>query len=322
MSLPTQPVYNPAQQQVLDLLGARGEERPEFDAELRHHLRARLEEGMAGVADALPDGETLFLSKHKLAQVHGCEAKYLAEDDAGFSWSVPLARGTVVHKAIELLVNWRGEPNPLELVDEALARIENGEDSMTEWLQACSDADRAELRGRANEGVDKFLECFPPLERRWRPVTESRSRLDLFNERITLSGRVDLSLGGADGLRAGKVLIDLKTGRFSPQHFDDLRFYALVEAIRLGVPPRLLATYYLDSAELRPEPVTVGLLEAAAERVAAAANRIVELRFHDHVAVKRVGPPCRWCPILHGCDEGTAALADGEVSAIEAEIGS
>jgi hypothetical protein len=275
---------------------------------------------MAGVADALPDGATLFLSKHKLAQVHACEAKYLAEDDAGFSWSVPLARGTVVHKAIELVVNWRGEPSPLELVDEALARLENGEESITEWLQACTDADRAELRAQANELTDKFLECFPPLQKRWRPVTESRSRLDLFDERITLQGRVDLSLGAADGLRAGKVLIDLKTGRFSPHHFDDLRFYALVETIRLGVPPRLLATYYLDSAELRPEPVTVGLLEAAAERVSEAANRIVELQFHDHLPTKRIGPPCRWCPILHECDDGRAALADGGVAAIEADI--
>jgi hypothetical protein len=313
--VPAEPAYNPAQQQVLDLLGARGEERPEFDAELRHQLRARLEAGLRAVEAALPADETLFLSKHKLAQVHGCEAKYLVEEEAGFQWSVPVARGTVVHKAVELLVNWRGDPQPLDLVDEALARLEHGEESISEWLQGTSETDRAELRARANDAVAKFLECFPPLKRQWRPVTESRTRLDLFDERITLSGRVDLSLGAAEGLRAGKVLIDLKTGRFSPHHFDDLRFYALVEAIRLGVPPRLLASYYLDSAELRPEPVTEGLLDAAVERTIAAAHRIVALRYHDHVPEKRVGPPCRWCPALADCAEGRTYLDSDQASA-------
>ena len=48
--------------------------------------------------------------------------------------------------------------------------------------------------------------------------------------------------------------------------------------------------------------------------------RIVELRYHDHLPRKQVGPPCRWCPMLHECDEGTVALADGEVAAIEADI--
>ena len=79
-----------------------------------------------------------------------------------------------------------------------------------------------------------------------------------------LSGKVDLTVGRADGLRAGKVLVDLKTGGFSPSHREDLRFYALVETLRLGVPPRLLATYYLDGGRLQQEAVRTSDVGAGA----------------------------------------------------------
>src|SRR5262245_19424081 len=93
---------NPAQQQVLDLLGAPGGDRPQFDAGLRHELRAELEHGLAPLVEQLPPDGSLFVSKHKLSLVHGCEARFLAEDADDFSWSVPTARGTVAHRSIEL----------------------------------------------------------------------------------------------------------------------------------------------------------------------------------------------------------------------------
>ncbi len=76
----------------------------------------------------------------------------------------------------------------------------------------------------------------------------------------------------AEGNIAGKVLIDLKTGGFSPVHVDDLRFYALVEAMKVGVPPRRVATHYLESGNLVPEDVTEPLLMSAAARVVDAVN--------------------------------------------------
>ena len=94
--------------------------------------------------------------------------------------------------------------------------------------------------------MSKFLECFPPLRAAWRPVTESRLIVELCGSRIRVQGKVDLTIGTADGLRAGKVIIDLKSGVASTSHRDDLRFYALLETIRIGVPPRLIASYYLD----------------------------------------------------------------------------
>ena len=53
--------------------------------------------------------------------------------------------------------------------------------------------------------------------------------------------------------------IDLKTGRITPTHRDDLRFYALIETLRSRQAPRRLASYSLDAARLDDEDVTEGV---------------------------------------------------------------
>lgn len=295
---------NPAQAEVLQALGARPHERPSFDPRLRHELRAELEERLRPVAADLPDGEQLWVSKHLLSSVHGCEGLFLAREAETFAWTPASARGVVAHKAIELSINWRREIVPLVLVDEALARLEDGEDDFARWLQGLGEVERAELRAEANDRVTKFLECWPPLPRSWRPVTEAAVRQDLAGDRIILRGKVDLTLGAPDGLVAGKVLVDLKTGAAKAAHLDDLRFYALVETLRLGTPPLRLATYYLDQGRLVPEDVTEALLESTVERVVAGVVKMVELSTGAREPVRRPGPTCRWCPLLDECDEG------------------
>jgi hypothetical protein len=299
---------NPAQEEVLAALGARPHERPEFDPRLRSELRAELEERLAPIADQLPDKEQLWVSKHLLATVHGCEGFFLARQEDEFEWSTQTARGTVSHKAIELSVSWRGDPSAGELVDEAIARLVEGDARIGDFLGGLREGERAELHGEATERVNMFLECFPRLEPRWRPVAESRLRADLSDDRIVLSGKVDLTVGRAEGLRAGKVLVDLKTGGFSPSHREDLRFYALVETLRLGVPPRVLATYYLDGGKLQQEPVTEALLRGALERVVDGAAAAVALLHLGREPVLKAGPPCRWCPRRHDCEVGRRHL--------------
>ena len=301
--------HNPAQAEVLAALGARRHERPEFDPRLRHDLRAELEDRLAPVAERLPDGEVLWVSKHLLSSVHGCEGLYLAREEEDFAWSPQTARGSVSHKAIELSISWRGDPSAGELVDEAMARLIASDARIADYLGGLREGERAELHGESAERVNMFLECFPRLEPRWRPVAESRLRADLNGDRIVLSGKVDLTVGRAEGLRAGKVLVDLKTGAFSPAHREDLRFYALVETLRLGVPPRLLATYYLDGGRLQQEPVSEPLLRGALERVVDGAGAAVSLLHEGREPVLKAGPPCRWCPQRETCEVGRRHLA-------------
>lgn len=295
---------NPAQAEVLAALGARPDERPAFDPRLRHALRAELEERLSPIAETVPDGEVLWVGKGLLSGVHGCEGLFLAREAEEFAWTPAIARGMVAHKAIELSLSWRGDPAPALLVEEAIARLVETDRSLGPYLAALGEGERAELHGEATERVSMFQECFPPLEPRWRPVPESRLRADLCADRIVLSGKVDLTVGRADGVRAGKVLVDLKTGGFSPGHIDDLRFYALLETLRVGTPPRLLATYYLDGGRLQEEPVTEGLLQATVERVVRGIAAAVQLRRGERPPQLRPGPPCRWCPVAADCGPG------------------
>jgi hypothetical protein len=298
---------------MLDALGAGRNDRPTFSSDLGSRLRAQLEEGLRPlilVLDTLGI-EKLWVSKHKVSSIHGCEVRFLAEDDRGFEgWTVPMARGTIAHRAIELSMHVRGDPVPAELVDHTLATLTEGEtNSMADWLQSISEFERADLRGAAIDKVSAFLEMWPPLKASWRPRTESKARVDLLDDRITLQGKVDLTVGVAEGSRAGKVLIDLKTGAFSPVHVDDLRFYALVETIKVGVPPRRVATHYLESGNLVPEDVSEALLGSAAVRVIDAVNRWLELRAGRLVPLLKPSAACRWCPVLPNCDGGRQHLA-------------
>ncbi len=311
------PELNPAQAEVLDLLRVPPEERPSFDAGLRHELRAELDHRLRPLTDDLTalghhTAKALFVNKHTLARVHGCETGYLAGEEEGWTgWSVPSARGTVAHKAIELALNWQGNPPPGTLVDEAIARLTDGDAGMGDWLGTLGAAERAELRSDAVDRVAKFRECFPPLKAAWTPVPESRLRAEALGGTVILSGKVDLTLGKAEGTTAGKVLIDLKSGGANATHLDDLRFYALLETLRLGVPPRMVASYYLESGTLRPEAVTEGVLDAALARAADAVQKVVALRTAQRIPNLVAGPACRWCVALEGCETGRSHL-DGD----------
>jgi len=296
------PEFNPAQLEVLELLGASRDERPNFDAVLRHELHKVLDDGLALFVDRVGDDQT-WVSKHLLGQVLSCEKKYVADASEQFEWTVPIARGSVAHKAIELSIHRKGRPSPLELVDDAIASLSEGVDGLADFLQTCGENSIAELRAEANDRVTKFMESFPPLMPRWWPVTESRLRLEI-HDRFIFSGKVDLSLGKADGTTAGKVLIDLKTGGSSLLHREDLRFYALLETIRIGTPPRLLASYYLDQGKLHSEVVTEGVLHAAARRVIEGVRRIIELREGEREPATAPGAHCGWCSVLKDCDVG------------------
>lgn len=310
----TPPELTPVQRRTLEELGAAGDDRPTFDPELGRRLRHDLEAGLRPVLDDLAPDEDLHLSKHLLARVHGCEVRLLTEDaaDRAFEVTVPIARGTIAHKAVELGIHWPGEPLPLALVEEAMASLAATDHWLTDFLQTCSDAERAELRSTAGDRVAKFFECFPPLSPRWRPVTESTQIVDLADGRIRLRGKVDLTLGTARGPRAGKVVVDLKTGAPNPLHRDDLRFYALLDAVRIGIPPRLVASFYLDLGEARTEAVTEGLLDATVARTVDAAHRLTALRAGSAEPVYRPSYACRWCVALADCTVGRSWLADDD----------
>lgn len=300
---------SPVQQEVVEQIGAKRETWPEFPAELRAELRGELEKGIAEHVAMLGPDRQIWANKHAISTVHGCEKRFLADREFP-GWSVPLARGTVIHKAIEFSINWPSVAIPADLVDEALSSLEFGEQNIATFLQELNDADRAQLRSDAVDMVTKFDECWPRLKKQWRPVTESKVRLDLFDGKVTMQGKIDLTLGRAEGNKAGKVLIDLKSGKFQPGHMHDLRYYALIEAVRIGVPPRRIASYYLDQGRFHPEDVSEDMLFSSAQRAVDGINRMIELELDPSNPRIATSPACRWCKALDVCEPGQVSLRE------------
>jgi CRISPR/Cas system-associated exonuclease Cas4 (RecB family) len=275
---------------------------PDLIADIRTEVRCALDE----FADRLRPEQQVWINKHAIATVLDCEEFHLIPND--FEWRPALAKGQVAHRAIQLTLSWRGEPNPTDLVDEAMARLIDEERGIGAWIATLSPADEADLRGQSVERVTKFMESFPPLDKRSNPMTESTTRWP--NEGpIILQGKVDLIIGRPVGNESRKVIIDLKTGRPSVRHRQDLGFYALVETLARSVPPRKLATFYLDAAEVQVEDVSERLLRTAVRRTLDGINAIVELQAEGRPPVRRAGVTCRWCPLAESCDEGQAFLA-------------
>jgi hypothetical protein len=291
----------PTQRATFERLSSRLEDRPTFPPELAESLRAELADRLAPISERLD--EQLLLNKYRLDRVLGCEVR--PEDE--FEWTAPKARGTVGHKAIELSVMRRDDLPPLDLIDDAIGSLVAEQRSLGDWLATQDASTVARVRAEANSTLVGFLETWPPIDKRWWPVLEGTMTAEF--GQVRLSGRPDLTIGRAKGQSAGKVIVDFKTGRVHAAHVADLRFYALIDTLRIGTPPRMLATSYLDSGQLLTEAVTEDVLVATVDRVVDAAGRIATLEAGERDPELRPGIPCRWCSIRHSCTEGAAILA-------------
>ena len=78
--------------------------------------------------------------------------------------------------------------------------------------------------------------------------------------------------------------------------------------LRIGTPPRRLATYYLDSGTLTAEDVTAPMLESAAMRVIDGVSKMVDLLGGETEPDRVPGGPCNWCPIAKDCEPGQRYL--------------
>jgi PD-(D/E)XK nuclease superfamily protein len=293
---------------VVEVMGG-AEERPLFPAALADELRRDLEERLEPAVAALPEGRALWLTKAKLTNLHArCEGLFLANelDEGVFEYGFQLAVGNVVHKGVEIGVYARGLEDA-ELAERALGRLREADDSFASYVGLLDDVDRAELVGEAVRQLAWFRATFPPLERSWNPVVEWPVRVTLAGERIVLSARPDLVLGGVDrdeAMRARRLVLELKGGQERPEQDDDVRFYALVMALAHGVPPFRVVNVNLKAGSCRVQPVTEDLLRSAVRRVGDAARKGAEV-LGGREPNLRGDAWCRWCPRSQTCAVST-----------------
>ncbi len=265
-------MLSPAQQRTLEAL-RRTDEPVVFDRRLVAELRADATAALADLTERLGPNQ-LAVNKFNVATVLTCETHFL--DPGPFTWTPAIACGKVSHRAIELQLNWRGEPSPTELVDDALARLADDESPFGDWLAGLAAGDEADLRSRAVARVTQFVECFPPLRHSWHPVTEAQVRWPVDGS-ILLRAKADIVIGRAVGAESRKVLVDLKSGRIYDRHREDLRYYALVETLAREVPPRMVASFSLEAGEAVVDDVTEAMLRTSLRRTLDAIERMIEL---------------------------------------------
>lgn len=304
---------NPLQQRVIDELLDRGRTVPrlDFPPDLHRRLRKLVEEELQPTYELLATGgRSVWANKGSITRVLQCERHFELGRDS-FEWSLATARGTLAHRAVELGLFDQSGASPIELVDAAVDRVvaEGGDRSPALWLESLDPGERAQMRAEVSDIVTAFQDCFPPVPPRWRPRVESPVKVELFGGHVVLQAKVDLGLGRAEGKQARAVIIDIKTGRPSASHIDELRFYALLEAMKIGVPPFRVASLYLDSGTWHHEDITEGLLEVAARRVVGAVRRLADLELRTRPANISAGPQCSYCEERDTCP-GAAEWAE------------
>ena len=292
------------QRRTLERLIGTGE-RPVFPAGISQRLRDRIEEAARGLDLAVP----LWLGKERLNDLTKCEGTFwskLSGEGPAFAHSKATAAGVVQHRAIEALVGAREALDPHMAAEVAAERTAGREERFAEFWGGLDAAERDDLLMEVARRTVLFEGSFPPL-RELRadlaPVAELPMKAELLGGAVVISGKVDLMLGRPDQrepMRATRLLIDLKTGGAYPEHVEDNRFYALVHALRFGVPPYRVASFFLEGGTWQAEDVTERILEHAADRVIDAARAASSLRTGREPALA-AGRWCGWCPRVDVC---------------------
>lgn len=210
--------------------------------------------------------------------------------------SIPAVKGTVVHRALQLL--FAEEEPERRTLDAALARLER---AVPEVLSAAENADLAfddetlaAFVADAETLVRNELELEDP--RQVRVIgTELRLSVELGNLRLTgIIDRLDLDDDGR------LVVTDYKTGRAPSRGYEQTRlagvhFYALLCEELLGVRPARVQLLHLREPLVISTVPTDQSLEAW-RRQTAAVWSAVERACDEEDFRPRPGPACSWCP--------------------------
>lgn len=289
------------------------------DGSSAERWRARLEEGLAALGLAgVSEREPIRISKGSLSDLERCEGLFdarLRREGPPFAHSEQTAAGALFHKAIEVDVGSGQRFDVRMLAERAAGRLTGDDASFARHWDELDELDRFALLAEATRRIDRFRASFPSLGAGGAalPVPELKLSADLAGGRVILSGKVDLVLLRPDAgapRNPARLAVDLKTGMPRAEHAEDMRFYALLIALRYGAPPYRVATLFLESGEWQAEDVTGETLGRAVDRVLAAARAALELQRGSEPSL-RPGPWCGWCPRAASCPAADPASRAG-----------
>jgi hypothetical protein len=269
-------------------------------------LHARLDAAAAaatGTGGWSPD-DPLRLSKTVVTWLLRCPRRALAAE-AERSAGTDLVAGLVVDAAAKLatLVPQRpatleGALDYLDATGDTVAR-----DHLAD-LGSGAPALAADLAGR----VDSLAAAWPRgIDAGWWPRVEEPLRVRLAGGAVALGGRLDLLLGGPP-TDLPAVVVEVKGGTWYDGMRADGHLYALLVALRDGVPPAAVVTVVADGTT-HVEPVRPAVLTTAADRIGEALRVAGSLAAGEPPAT-RPGGHCGHCPVRPDCPPGRAWRTD------------
>ena len=252
---------------LLERIRETGRPRPATDPAFTADLRALLESGLAELsADAVSaDNGRLAVSKDRLTRALSCPVHRTVDRFGERAITLPLACGALVDVLFRQIVTIGTIGDPMTEALDGLT-MDGHQAPLLTWIAELAPAELAELRAEVDRQAEGLAERWPVLDASWLPRTQEPLRAVLACGRVELSARVDLALGRRGEDEASVAIVDVKSGVRRPGHRDDLRFYALVEALCSPAPPFAVATYYSRTGELDVETVTPELLLEASRR--------------------------------------------------------
>ncbi len=249
---------------LLERLRVTGRPRPPVTPSLVADLQSLLGSGIGDLHSEV-DGGRLVITKDRLTRALSCPVHRTADRLGERNFSVPLACGALVDVLFRQVVTTGAVGEPMAEALDGLA-LDGHQASLVTWISEMAPADLAELTSEVDRQTVRLVERWPALEASWLPRTQESIRVALAGTLVELSARVDLAIGRPAEDEASVAIVEVKSGSRRPAHRDELRFYALVEALRSQAPPFAVAAYYTRTGELDVEPVTHDLLVEAARR--------------------------------------------------------
>ena len=270
-------------------------------------------DGPTAPAPSLPGPGRVVLTRSVVNQALACPAHGSISgagpggDDGA---DLALARAALVRALFRQLVTVGSIDDPLADGLEAVA-ADPSRAPLARWVQALPrerrDLFACDVAGHARQLTAHWC---PPASA-WLPRIGVRLRATLGTSGFELAGHVDLVVGEPSPDRASVALVSLRTGDRSPVHELDRHLAALAHTLSQGVPPFAVATFYSASGALAVDAVDLAMLERAADRVAAAARRVVGEHQPDHDATGSVDARCPWCGDLPASGPRRAGTVTG-----------
>lgn len=251
----------------------------------------------------MPDGEALTVSATLFVTYRSCPQQALARVRGVYPpETIPSFRGSLAHRLFARHLT----SGPIETEDlRQVCREEIGaRDSHLNMKLSDLGLNRPSNLARVVAEVGDLYERFRRLPTDG--FRDAEVRLDAaVAPGVTIRGRIDAIF---DAVGGAPVIVDWKTGVRLDDAATQLDFYSMAWAIvHNEMPERAEAVSIPTGERVGIEPS----IERAREVALSVASMVAELRgalAGGGELERTAGPPCRWCPLLSECDEGTAAV--------------